>query len=270
MTHRVLSYGGGVQSTFLLFAYEKGLFDRKPDYAVFADPRKEPRKVYEYMQWVLSLGLSIPIYTVSNGNVAESATTVKITKDGQRSYIKTALPVYTVEGLKKGIGQRHCTYDFKIAPVTRKVRQMMGRRGIRSDEGILAEMLIGISTDEAARAKPHGEPWIKNEWPLLEYGYSRQDCLDKMAEWGLPLPPRSACTMCPFHSDDEWLSLDADEFADAVQFEKDLQMAYLDASQLSSIPYLHASRVPIDQVEFKPKERRPDAFNNECEGFCGV
>jgi hypothetical protein len=39
--------------------------------------------------------------------------------------------------------------------------------------------------------------------------------------------------------------------------------------RLTSTPYLHADRVPLDQVQFV-EDRQTELFTNECEGMCGV
>lgn len=244
------------------------------DCAIFADTKGEPKKVYDWMDY-LERVMPFPIYRVSRGDLWRSATDIRTTKDGQRTYIATGIPVYTVEGLSKGIGKRQCTRTFKVDPITRKTRQLLDRRAIRKTEGTLVEMLIGISLDESDRMKPSKAPWIKSQWPLVDMGISRADCLAWMERKKYPLPPRSACTYCPFHSDDEWLALTPGDFADAVQKEKQLQGAYNTASALRSVPYFHKTRVPLSEVKFKPtggkdKERQLNAFRNECEGMCGV
>jgi hypothetical protein len=248
-----------------------------PDCAIFADTQGEPGQVYRHLDW-LETKLTFPVYRVTAGNLWRSATRVRRTRDGQRTYIQTGIPVYTVEGLRRGLGRRHCTRDFKIAPVERKVRELLGMRRVPKTAGPLVEMWIGISTDEASRIKPNRRPWISTRWPLIEAGMSRADCFAWMARHGYPEPPRSACTFCPFKDDDSWLALTPEEFADAVEKEKELQAAYAKASTFRGVPYLHESRIPLGEVSFAP--RPPQAkrdqlsmfsqFNNECEGMCGV
>ena len=53
-----------------------------------------------------------------------------------------------------------------------------------------------------------------NRWPLIELKMTRQDCNDVLERVGLPLPPRSACVGCPFHSDSAWRQLAAEASAD--------------------------------------------------------
>jgi hypothetical protein len=97
-----------------------------------------------------------------------------------------------------------------------------------------------------------------------------------MEKHGYPRPPRSACVFCPYHSDREWRRLrdeEPEEFQKAVNFERRYQAAKaLTVSRKGFVPYLHASRVPLDQVDFSTDEDQGQQllFGNECEGMCGV
>lgn len=248
---------------------ERGVFER-PDAAIFANTQHEPEAVYRYGQYLRSV-TSIPIYEVTAGDLFESASTVRRTRDGLRTYIKTAIPIYTQEGLRRGKGQRHCTRDFKILPVNRKIKELCGMKRVTKNAGVLAEVWIGISTDEAARAKPNTQSWLTSRFPLLELGMSREDCLAWMAENGFEIPLRSACTFCPFHDNAQWRALLPSEFTAVVAMEKRIQVAYKSASTMRSTPYFHPDRVPLDKVDLdRDAPTNRDSFNNECEGMCGV
>src|SRR5882672_300699 len=272
---RIISLGAGVQSSTMALMYMRHELKPMPDCAIFADTQQEPAAVYDWLRW-LEQRLPFPIYQVSKGDLWISATRVRRTRDGERTYIATAIPVFTQDGLSKGKGQRHCTRDFKINPINTKVRQLLGRKRITKRDGILAEMLIGISTDEHLRMKPNHNVWIESKWPLIDAGMSRADCLAWMARNEYPMPPRSACTFCPYRSDEQWLALTPAEFDDACIKEANLQAAYRLATELDSVPYFHVSRQPLRSVKFDPMTRRSMAadqmnlFNNECEGMCGV
>ena len=108
----------------------------------------------------------------------------------------------------------------------------------------------------------------------------RSDCLAWMQRRGYPQPPRSACSFCPYHSNAEWHRLKTEEpeaFADAVTFERELQSVKAWSQNFDSVPYLHNSRIPLDQIDFSTAEERGqgslyeiDSFADECEGMCGV
>jgi hypothetical protein len=268
---KILSLGAGVQSTKLALSAAEGEICPMPDCAIFADTAHEPREVYDHLQWLMSPGvLPYPVYIVSAGDLFKSASTVKRTSDGQRTYISTAIPVYMQDGLRRGIGQRHCTRDFKIAPINRKIRELAGLRRVLKKHGVIAEVWIGISTDEAQRMKPATMPWLVNRWPLIERGESREDCIRWLRRRGVNAP-RSACTFCPFRDEESWLRLSAEEFSGAVAKERELQSAYQRATEMRGVPYFHASRVPLDRVDFSSRaDKQPDLFGNECEGMCGI
>lgn len=135
---------------------------------------------------------------------------------------------------------------------------------------------IGISRDEVSRVKPSRDPWIKHRWPLVyETESRRHDCLLWMERNGFPRPPRSACRYCPFHSDAEWRRQRDEEpleFALSIQFERDLQAVKAKTDNMGGVPFLHASLVPLDKVDFSTDEDHGQQvmFQNECEGMCGV
>lgn len=271
---RVLSLGAGVQSTTMALMAAHGEIGPMPDCAIFADTQGEPKAVYTHLAQ-LRERLPFPVHIVTAGDLWASATRVRRTRDGQRTYIGTAIPVHLEEGLRRGIGQRHCTRDFKIVPIERKVRELAGLPRVLKRHGVIAEMWIGISADEAQRMKPSRRSWIKARWPLIERDMDRLDCIDWMRGHGYPEPPRSACTFCPFRDDASWLALTPGEFSDAVAKERELQDAYARASQYRAVPYLHEQRVPLDQVALdhtptRVKPRQRNLFGNECEGMCGL
>lgn len=273
----IISLGAGVQSTTMALMAAHGEITPMPDCAIFADTGWEPKSVYDHLAWLMSDNvLPFPVHQVSHGDLWKSASTVRRTRDGQRTYIPTAIPVYTVDGLRRGVGRRNCTRDFKINPVNAKIRELAGLPRVLKRHGVIAEVWIGISADEAHRQKPNQKSYLQSRWPLLERDIDRHQCLEWMAAKGYPIPPRSACTFCPFRSDDSWLALLPEEFADAVEKEQELQSAYAESSELQSVPYLHSSRVPLGLVELIPtpsgqaKPRQLNMFGNECEGMCGV
>jgi hypothetical protein len=71
---------------------------------------------------------------------------------------------------------------------------------------------------------------------------------------------------CPFHDDGFWADLKANspaEWADAVDFDSAIRhgsaRATADGSPLRGRYFLHAARVPLDQVVLRPRRRSRDA-----------
>lgn len=96
------------------------------------------------------------------------------------------------------------TADFKIRVIGAELR----RRGATTEQP--ATVALGISVDEIERARPGVDPqapYQRRVYPLLDLGLRRSDCRRVIADAGLPVPRRSACWFCPFHSQEEWRSL---------------------------------------------------------------
>lgn len=268
----VLSLGAGVQSSTLALMASHGEVGPMPDFAVFADTQAEPKEVYDWLDW-LETKLAFRLYRVTAGSLADAALQQKTTKDGRR-YTQNMVPAYTgnPDGTKGMVG-RQCTQDFKIVPIHRETKLRCGIR--RGQKEITVTRWIGISFDEIQRMKPSRDAWQQNRWPLVERKMRRQDCLNWMEAHNYPLPPRSACTFCPYHSDGEWrrLKLELPEaFRSAVEFERALQSAKSQTDNFRAVPYLHRSLKPLDQVDFSTAEDNGQQrlFGNECEGMCGV
>jgi hypothetical protein len=263
----VLSLGAGVQSSTLALMAAQGEIDM-PDCAIFADVQAEPESVYEWLDW-LEKQLPFPVYRISKGNLAEQALIVRTSKSGT-NYQKHAPPAFILDDStgEFGIMMRQCTGDFKIDPIRRKLRELGGKQ-------LGVEQWLGISMDESQRMKPSRDKWIANRWPLIEKRFTRYQCLQWMQENGYPLPPRSSCWFCPYHSPTEWLRLkteEPDSFAKAVAFEKDFQTTMSQVTGFRGNPYLNRACVPLDQIDFEEmtKTYQTDMFGNECEGLCGV
>lgn len=274
---RLLSLGAGVQSSTLALMAATGAIP-SIDGAIFADTQAEPASVYSWLAWleaeIARSPSPFPVYRVTRGSLADDALVMRTTKDG-RKFCSTSIPYFTRSstGTLGRVMHRSCTADYKIKPIIRKARELAKPR--RGSSEIRLVQLIGISTDEASRMKPSRDRWIRNEWPLIEMGFRRRDCLAWMESHGYPQPPRSACYFCPFHSADEWRRLRDDEpvaWASAVQFEVAVQAARALPNNVGSTIYLHRTCVPLDFVDFRTDEERGQMnfFENDCEGMCGV
>lgn len=281
---RIAELGGGnIGMQRLREAY--GVFDNgecpeitmepvMPAAAIFADTQAEPASVYVWLDW-LEKQLPFPVHRVTKGSLTKTALTMKRTADG-KLYSKTDIPFFTRnndDGSQGKIVNRGCTRDFKLGPLIKKQREIAGIKRGQKTVGVIC--WIGISLDEVIRMKPSREPWSVNVWPLVEKGMKRHDCVRWLDAHGFPRPPRSACKYCPFRNNFEWRRLKAEEpgeFAEAVQFERDLQHAKAISENFKHTPFLHRSLVPLDQVDLSTDLERgqQSLFGEECEGMCGV
>lgn len=274
--YNFLSLGAGVQSSCLALMAAKGEIGPMPDAAIFADTQAEPASVYEWLDW-LEKQLPFPVVRVSAGSLEERELTLRVSKKSGKTYRKTAIPAFAKDKNGKiGIVSRKCTTDHKIIPITRAVRDLAGIK--RGQKECTVTQWIGISWDEIQRMKEMREPWNQARWPLIELRMRREDCLNWMKKNGFQTPPRSACTFCPFHNDGEWRRLrDSDPAAwrHAIQFERRMQAAAAKDQAMRSIPFLHPSCVPLDEVDLRTDEEMGqmmlwNTIQNECAGMCGV
>ena len=264
---RILSLGAGVQSTTLALMAEAGEIDR-PDCAIFADTGWEPRAVYEHLDRLAS-SLSYPVYRVSAGNIRDDIEAKHTKRTGRFS----SVPWFMLDDKgNKGMGRRQCTAHYKIEPLARKVRDLFGHNGRGRVRGV-AEILIGISTDEAHRMKPARVRYMRNRWPLIEACMSRAACERWLANAGWHAP-KSSCIGCPFHSDAQWRDLRdnaPEEWADAVRLDAVIRDGG-SARGIRAKQFMHRSCKPLAEVDLSTWAERgqADLFGQECEGMCGV
>lgn len=272
--HHIISLGAGVQSSTMALMAACGELSPMPSCAIFADTQAEPASVYRWLDW-LEGELPFPVYRVSRGNLTTEALTIRNRRDGSGQWARSLLPghVLNKDG-SNGMMGRQCTRDYKVRMIEKKSRQVGNIQRRQKTVGVI--QWIGISRDEIGRMKESRVPWAKHRWPLIEAEMTRQDCLEWMQAKGFPKPPRSACIYCPYHSNAEWRNLkdsEPDEWAKAVQFEKDWQAIKTQTGRNGGVPYLHASLKPLDQVDLSTEEERGQTllnWGNECEGLCGV
>jgi len=261
----IISLGAGVQSSTMALMAAAGEITPMPQCAIFADTQAEPQSVYVWLDW-LEKQLPFPVHRVTAGNLGAISTQPKLSKRSGENYMPWSVPAYTlnVDG-SKGTMFRQCTDKTKLTPLWREIKKVRGRAD--------AIVWIGISWDEIMRMKPSRNAGVIHAWPLVGERMSRNDCLLWMTAHNFPKPPRSACSFCPYHSNEEWIRLKRDEpeaFADAVKYERNLQEAFRKVPRLSSIPFLHSYRKPLDTIAFDPTGDSQLQFNSECEGMCGV
>jgi hypothetical protein len=275
----ILSLGAGVQSSTLALMAARGEVKDYPhlDGAIFADTQDEPVSVYRWLDWleaeIARSPFPFPVYRVTEGKLSEESLRLLKTKDG-RTITRTSIPFFTDDNGEAGkIPGRGCTADFKIKPILKKAKELGGVK--RGQKTVSVIQWIGISLDEVHRMKPSRDAWAECVWPLVDMRMRRHDCLLWMKKNGYPKPPRSACVYCPYHSNSEWRRLkdeDSQAFAIAVAFEKELQRTKAQTDNMRSVPYLHRSLVPLDQVDLSTIEDhgQMSLFGNECTGMCGV
>lgn len=261
----ILSLGAGVQSSTMALMAARREINPMPDAAIFADTGWEPKGVYDWLDW-LETKLPFPVHRVAAGNLRDDQL-ASVNTTGQRF---AAVPYFLSNG---GMGRRQCTKEYKIEPVTRHIRQMLGlQKGERAVGKYFVEEWLGISWDEMARMKDSRHKWIRHRFPLIELEMTRGACLKWMEERQYPKPAKSACIGCPYHSDAEWRSMkeeDPASFADAVAFDRALREG--EKGGMKHATFVHRSRRPLDQVDFTNLEDHGQInWLDECDGMCGL
>lgn len=250
---RVLSLGGGVQSSCLFHMSGTGELP-KLDAAIFSDTHWEPAAVYRHIEYLKQKGdeYGIPIYVVENGDIRADAMRSHV-RDYDKAARWMSMPLFTKdpETGKRGMIRRQCTTEYKITPIGKKIRELLGLKPRqRGPKEVAVEQWIGISLDEWQRARTGDKPYIKHVHPLLDLRMTRAMCLDWLRENNIPEPPRSACIGCPFHSDAEWRAMKNDrpkEFADACEVDE----AMRDQGGTQGKMYLHRTLMPLRDVDFR-------------------
>jgi len=265
----VLSLGAGVQSTTMALMAAHGEIKPMPDAAIFADTQWEPAAVREHLNWLATGNvLPFPVHVVTAGNIRDGIIARRNTTGGRYA----AIPWYTVapDG-KPGMNRRQCTSEYKLSPIAREIRRVLGKSPSDYIAPGTVTVMIGISIDEAIRMKPARQKYMRNVWPLIDRRMSRRDCIRWLELHEYPVPPKSACIGCPFHNNAYWRDMRdnrPDEWADACTADDALRLG--DARGMRLVEYMHPSRVPLRGAPIDGDTRQADLFNNECEGMCGV
>lgn len=198
---RILSYGGGTQSSAMLIL----MFQKKiplVDLVIHSDTGSELPETMEFIQVAKEFvedTLMIPFVIVNShrGTLHDD-------------YMKhNNIPI-------RGFGS--CTGNFKIQPQRRFVRAIVGRKNKH-----LAIADLGITTDEKRRRSVSDRKWMSIEFPLLDiYPMSRKECIELNSNFGWEVK-KSGCFCCPHQSGDSWKQLKIDHpelFEIAVQMEE--------------------------------------------------
>jgi hypothetical protein len=261
---RVISLGAGVQSTTLALMAAYGEIGPMPDCAIFADTGWEPKSVYDHLN-KLQKAVSFPIYIVSAGNLRDDLIKGSNSTGGRFA----AVPWFTANG---GMSMRQCTNEYKLVPIRKKLRKLLGYSKGQHIPANSVEVWIGISTDEIQRMKDARDKWQVNRWPLIETRMSRQECIKWLKKNGWDAP-KSACIGCPYHSDAMWRDMklnDPISWNDAVLVDRAIRNG---GSKWRHEQFMHRSLKPLDEVDLSTAAERGQVefgFIQECDGMCGV
>jgi len=177
----IVSYGGGTNSTAMLIGMRnKGI---NPDHIIFADTGGERPHTYKALtvmnDWLKDAGFP-ELITVKTVNVTLEEMCIK----------NKCLPAVAYGGFKT------CSQRFKIEPVDKYLNNWEPAQQIWND-GRKITKAIGFDADEPQRAKAYESKKFTNWFPLLDWDWGRDECIEVIEKEGLPLPDKSSCFFCP-------------------------------------------------------------------------
>ena len=231
----ILSYGGGQDSTALLYKYvndPKFRTEFAPGrfLVIMADTGDEHEHTYDHVEF-----------------------TKRYCKDNKIEFVYLTADMGYHRGdwqnlrgfyrAKNAIGSKAypktCTDRLKLRPIYNFLEDWIGReygyvsgrkrafKSFAADHGKV-RVLVGIARGEETRVKgKNDEPWkdkaLETVYPLIALGMDRQDCQNYARSQALPVPYPSNCILCPFMSEIEllWLFRNLPEdFQDWVELEQ--------------------------------------------------
>ncbi len=179
-----LSFGGGVNSVALyLLLIEQGA----PFEPIFVNHGSDWPETYEYVayfqQYILE-NQGWPAITILKPDVG-SVEKKRFNNLFKYCFFKRQTPSRKF---------RSCTDKFKV-------------RVIRKYCETPCFQLIGIDAGEDHRARIAMEYGIENRYPLIENEINREGCKEIIRKYGLPIPMKSGCYICPFQSRSQFQQL---------------------------------------------------------------
>lgn len=202
-----LAYGMGVDSTAIIVSWvARGI---RPDFILFADVGSEKQETYAYLPviqdylakhhfpqvTVVKYQPKFSPYDTIEGNMVMNAT----------------LPGAT-------FGRGSCTDKWKIQPQRKWEKDNI--------KGKVITKAIGFEAGEEYRTQSAGDKvhaqareGYETIYPLQELGWDREECKARIREAGLPVPPKSACIMCPNAKPEELLDMTPEERGRIVRVE---------------------------------------------------
>ena len=164
----VIAYGAGTNSTAMLVGlHERG---ERADLILFADTGGERPETYKHLaivsEWCVSVGFPAIV------TVKDPSRTLE-----EDCLIRKQLPSIV-------FGFKSCSLRYKKQPQDSYIKKNVIGDYTR---------LIGIDAGETNRAKV----FEGTRYPLIEWDWGRDECVEAIKRAGLPQPGKSECFFCP-------------------------------------------------------------------------
>lgn len=201
-----LAYGLGVDSTAVIVGFvQRGI---RPDFILFADVGAEKASTYAYLpiiQEYLAKHHFPPVTVVRYKPPLSPYDTIE-----GNMVMNGTLPGAT-------FNRGSCTDKWKIKPQMRWEKDHVRGRITKA---------IGFEAGEEYRQlrasdKTHTGHSDRYDYlyPLIEWGWDRDECAAQISGAGLPVPPKSSCIFCPNLKPDELGALSLEELGRIVRVE---------------------------------------------------
>ena len=251
-----LSLGWGVQSWTI--AAMVALGDLPPiELAIHSDTGHEAAGTYAHAEkwtpWLTEHGIQVVTVRPENNDV--------IREDwGKKSGSPSIqIPAFTLTHLsednagganaKEGQIGRQCTRQWKITPIRRHLRSILGPGRLKPGSLVCWQ---GISLDEWSRMRDSDVKYIRNVYPLVDRRMTRLDCTQWLQQHNLDVPNKSACVFCPFHKKSEWRQLKQQGGSD-WDHATDVDQAIRKKRDTMDI-FIHPSRLPLEEAVQIPED----------------
>ena len=210
---KVLCYGAGVNSSAVIF----GLHDRleMPEVITFSDTGGEKPHTYEVVR------------RMSKWLVERNYAPIVVLRSPNETLEESVLRLRTLPSVVFGF--RTCSQRFKKEPQEKYLNHHEGARAVWARGGKVIKM-IGFDADEPHRAVDFEDEKYRNSYPLIEWGWGREECERRINQEGLTIG-KSACFFCPSSRKSEIAELKAiyPELAErAIAMERNNEKGHVD------------------------------------------
>ena len=199
----IVSFGGGTNSTGMLVGmYERG---ERPDEIWFADTGGEKPHTYKHIgdvnAWLASVGF--PQITVLKGR---EVWTPQMVIDGTLE--NECLRLGTLPSKTYGFSQ--CSIKWKLEPSNRKLKKYLESNSLTMQDVVRC---VGFDAGEPSRYErakdimERNPKLVRERWPLIEWDWDRESCVEAITRAGIPQPGKSACFFCPSSKKKELLDM---------------------------------------------------------------
>lgn len=204
----IVAYGGGINSTALLIGMKEK--EDRPDLILMANTGGEKPETLAFLgqfaAWLrdnnfpeLQIVQNTGMYKTLENNCVQ----------------KNMLP-------SLAYGFKSCSDKYKRRPQDKFCNNWQPAKDCWRS-GKKCFKYIGYDADETRRAKKNQDDKYIYHYPLIDWGWGRDECVDAIKRAGLNIPPKSSCFFCPAMTKNEVIDLKhqhPDLFKRALDMEK--------------------------------------------------